>query len=222
MSSLDKTSTEYIYLSGVLDAPRETLAGIMSVFKVGLGAICSRRNLMEIFGSSDFSLDDIIDSKFAIFLVGDALPCINRLESMFINQLYYRVLNKKNKKRINVFLDDFENLYPFADFVNLLNSSRYLNFKLTVFVKSLKELERLYGKEDSEVIRYTFGAIVYLLANDMYTCNEISELCGKNDDNKLLIKPEELKLMKMFEAVVLMPRTLPIKTKLLPDYKMKW
>ena len=37
-----------------------------------------------------------------------------------------------------------------------------------------------------------------------------------------LITVEELKMMNRFEAVILIPRMMPIKTKLLPDYQMNW
>ena len=50
-------------------------------------------------------------------------------------------------------------------------------------------------------------------------------MCG-NQEVKGQVKPlitvEELKVMKQFEAIVLIPRMMPYKTKLLPDYKIDW
>ena len=69
------------------------------------------------------------------------------------------------------------------------------------------------------------GNIIYLLANDMETLQEISALCGQTlTENRIepLITKEELKLLNNFEAIILMPRIYPIKTKLLPDYKIDW
>ena len=40
--------------------------------------------------------------------------------------------------------------------------------------------------------------------------------------NGPLITIEELKLLKPFEAVITIPRMMPIKTMLLPDYKIDW
>ena len=37
-----------------------------------------------------------------------------------------------------------------------------------------------------------------------------------------LISMAELKTLKVFEAIVLTTRMLPLKTKLLPDYKINW
>ena len=69
------------------------------------------------------------------------------------------------------------------------------------------------------------GNIIYLLANDMDTLQEISSLCGQTQTEKgiePLITKEELKLLNNFEAIILIPRVYPIKTKLLPDYKIDW
>ena len=66
------------------------------------------------------------------------------------------------------------------------------------------------------------GCIIYLLSTDIYTQEEISRLCGNKAPGVPLITPEEIKLLNVFEAIVLMPRILPIKTKLLPDYQIPW
>ena len=75
------------------------------------------------------------------------------------------------------------------------------------------------------MLKMVFGNIIYLLANDLETLEEISKLCGKkkvNDNFEPLITVEELKLLDMFEAIILIPRINPIRTKLVPDYQIKW
>ena len=47
-------------------------------------------------------------------------------------------------------------------------------------------------------------------------------MCGNESDKKPLASPEELKMMQHFEAVILIPRVMPFKTKLSPDYKINW
>ena len=66
------------------------------------------------------------------------------------------------------------------------------------------------------------GCIIYLLSNDTYTVEEICKLCGNKAPNTPLITPEELKLLQTFEAIVIMPRILPIRTKLIPDFRIPW
>ena len=50
-------------------------------------------------------------------------------------------------------------------------------------------------------------------------------MCGNTEFNgkiKPLITEEELKILKTFEAIILIPRFMPYKTSLIPDYKIEW
>lgn len=223
LNSLERTSPAYINLSGTLSAPTETRGGIISVFKQIMRLIVSRQNLSSMLSTSDFDIQTLQNEKFALFMIGDVNAFTIRLEPLFVNQLYYSVaLNKKNERKINIILDEFESLCPLENFSSLLNSSRALNMKYTLIIKSLIDLERQYGKENSEILKYTMGCIIYLLSNDTYTVEEICKLCGNKAPNTPLITPEELKLLQTFEAIVIMPRILPIRTKLIPDFRIPW
>jgi hypothetical protein len=68
----------------------------------------------------------------------------------------------------------------------------------------------------------SFGNIIYLLANDIETLQQISKMCGRIDENTRLISEEELKTMNYFEAIIIATRMYPIRTKLLPDYQIDW
>lgn len=223
LNSLERTSPTYINLSGTICAPTETRGGIVSVFKQIMRLIVSRQNLSSMLSSSDFDLQTLQNEKFALFMIGDVDAYTIRLEPLFVNQLYYSAsLNNNNYRRINIIMDEFESLCPLDNFSSLLNSSRALSMKFTIIIKSLIDLERQYGKENSETLKYTMGCIIYLLSNDSYTVEEICKLCGNKAPNTPLVTPEELKLLQIFEAIVIMPRTLPIKTKLIPDYQIPW
>ena len=52
-----------------------------------------------------------------------------------------------------------------------------------------------YGKEESELIKYSCSNIIYLLAKDDYTLEEISKLCGNQNSKSALITKEELKTL---------------------------
>ena len=223
LNSLDRMSPAYINLSGTLLAPTETRGGILSVFKQIMRLIVSRQNLSNLLSTSDYDLTNISTDKVAIFLIGEVNPYTIRLEPLFIDQIHTVISNnKKRDKRLNIILDEFESLAPLYNFSSLLNSSRPLNIKFTLIIKSLIDLERQYGKENTEILKYTMGCIIYLLSTDLYTQEEISKLCGNKSPGVPLITPEEIKLLNVFEAIVLMPRILPIKTKLLPDYQIPW
>ena len=128
-------------------------------------------------------------------------------------------------KLVNVVIDDFENLIPIKDFNNMLTLARGFNIKFTIFIRSILELRNIYGPEGTEILIMVFGNIVYLLANDTETLEDISKLCGNQQTEKgiePLITVEDLKLLNNFEAVILIPRIYPIKSKLLPDYRIDW
>jgi type IV secretory pathway TraG/TraD family ATPase VirD4 len=185
--------------------------------------IVSRQNLSNLLSTSDYDLTNITTDKVAIFLIGEVNAYTIRLEPLFIDQVYSVISNnKKRDKRLNIILDEFETLAPLYNFSSLLNSSRPLNIKFTLIIKSLIDLERQYGKENTEILKYTMGCIIYLLSNDIYTQEEMSKLCGNKAPGVPLITPEEIKLLNVFEAIVLIPRILPVKTKLLPDYQIPW
>lgn len=223
LNNLDRRSPAYINLSGILAAPTETRGGIMSVFKQIMRLIVSRQNLSNMLSTSDFDITEINKEKTAIFLIGEVNAYTIRLEPLFVDQVYTAIQNEgKVEKRLNIILDEFESLAPLYNFSSVLNSSRALNMKFTIIIKSFIDLERQYGKENTEILKYTMGCIMYLLSTDPHTQEEISKLCGNKAPGVPLITPEEIKLLNLFEAVVLMPRTLPIKTKLIPDYQIPW
>ena len=94
----------------------------------------------------------------------------------------------------------------------------------TLMIRGFNDLNNKYGKEQTEILKMCFGNLIYLLSQDISTLQEISDLCGKTCEDgivKPLISIEELKTLKVFEAVILIPRIMPIKTKLLPYYEIQ-
>ena len=79
-----------------------------------------------------------------------------------------------------------------------------------------------YGKDNIEIIKLCFSNIVYLYTNDLYTLEEIQRICGNENENKPLVSIEELKTIEPFNAIFLIPRMMPYKTKLIPDFKIDW
>ena len=80
-------------------------------------------------------------------------------------------------------------------------------------------------KENAEIIKSCFPTVIYLLSQDIYTLEQISKMCGKTeikDKVKPLITEEELKTLKPFESIILIPRQMPYRTTLIPDYKIEW
>ena len=171
-------------------------------------------------------MTNIQKEKTALFIISNNKSTSRRLIPLIIEECYYAAITTNDKtRRLNVVIDDFENLIPIKDFNNMLTLARSSNIKFSIFIRSILELRNTYGKEGTEILKMVFGNIIYLLANDTETLEDISKLCGNKQTEKgiePLITVEELKILNTFEAVILIPRINPIKTKLLPDYQIDW
>ncbi len=222
----DKTSPTYINLSNIILAPNETKGGILSLFIQNMRLFLSREKLLKMLSSSNFDMINIQKDKTALFIISNNKSTSRRLIPLIIEECYYAATYTNDKtRRLNVLIDDFENLIPIKDFDNMLTLARSFNIKFSIFIRSILELRNTYGAEGTEILKMVFGNIVYLLANDTETLEDISKLCGNQQTEKgiePLITVEDLKLLNKFEAVILILRINPIKSKLLPDYQIDW
>ena len=222
VKSLDKQSALYINLNSIVLYPPETKASIIAVFNQNMKLFASRELLSKLLSKTTFNIENIQKEKTAIFIISDSKETSRRLLPLIIDECYQAsILNNNSDRRLNILIDEFEYLFPLNDFTNKLPYARGYNIKFSIYVKSLLELRNNY-KDEYEILKMEFGNIIYLLANDIETLEEISRMCGKKDEHTPLISTSELKLMNNFEAVILIPRLNPIRTKLLPDYKIDW
>lgn len=222
---LDKKSNVYINLSGILNAPNETKGSILSVFSQKIKRFISKENLNQLLSKSDFDIAGIAKQKTIIYVVSGNSSNSERLLPLLISQIYYaKDEYSKKEGKINIIVDDFYGLYPVKNFAKMLNYSRSIYITFTLMIRGFNDLKNKYGKEETEILKMCFGNLVYLLSQDIETLEEISNLCGKTNEDgvlKPLISVEELKTLRVFEAIILIPRIMPIKTKLLPHYEMK-
>ena len=222
---LDKKSSAYINLSGVLNAPPETKGSILAVFSQKIKRFISKENLSKVLSKSDFDIANIGKEKTIIYVVSGNSNNSERLLPLLISQVYYaKDEYSKKEGKINIIVDDFFGLYPIRNFEKILNYSRGIYITFTLMIRGFNDLKNKYGKEETDILKLCFANLVYLLSQDIETLDEISNLCGKTCEEgivKPLISVEELKTLKVFEAIILIPRIMPIKTKLLPYYEMK-
>jgi len=220
INSIDKNSLIYTYLSPVLLAPTETKGSILSVFKQNIRLIISKETLTKVLSTTNIDLENIQREKTALFIISD-LRAGTRLLPLLIDQMCnYIFLNKDNNKRLNILLDEFDNMGPISEFNNILNMSRSYNIKFNVIIKSFLNMYNIYGEKETEIIRMSFGNLIYLMANDIETLRYVSRLCGRKDESSMLITEEELKVLKPFEAIILANRMYPIRTKLIADFNL--
>lgn len=226
LQQLDKNSIIYYNLSGTLKSPNETKGGIISTFNQKIKKYIGLKNLSNMLATSNFDIKEVSNQKTAIFIVSGLTTHSHSLIPLLVSQIITGVDEYGNKeKTLNMILDEFDTMLPIKNFARVITYSRGIRVRFTVVIKSYIDLTNVYGKENTEVIKSCFPTLIYLLSNDIYTLEEISKMCGNTEIGskvKPLITVEELKVMKAFEAIVLIPRMMPYKTSLLPDYKIDW
>ena len=225
LNRLNKNSTIYFNVKGTLTSPRETRGGIIATFNQKIKKYISSTNLSNMLSYSDFDLRNINKEKTAIFVISGLTTYSNSLVPLLVNQCIEAIDIYGEKKKTNIILDEFESMLPILNFSKIINYARSISVNITVVIKSYLDLINTYGKENTEIIKSCFSNIIYLLSSDIYTLEEISKMCGNTEVNgkvKPLITEEELKTLKAFEAIILIPRTMPYKTTLIPDYKIEW
>ncbi len=210
------------FLKVVMSAPTDTKGSIISVFNNSIMCYSYSNKINEFLSESDFNIEDLLNLRVALFIRG----CHNKqyltnLISIFIEELVYVGIVNRNKYVVNVILDDFNDFVPFENLGKILSNVRGVHIGFTLCSTSLHRLSELYGETSLEYILSYFDKIIFLHANDEYTLEYVSKMCGNKNSDERLITPTELKLLKQFEAVVLKNRHLPFKTKLLPFYQYK-
>lgn len=223
LKEIGKGNAIYYNVSGTLTAPSDTRGGIISTFNQKLKKYVTKEKLSQMMSKTDFDISTIAKEKTVVYIVSGCNDYSNNLVPMFIHQVFEAInIYGNDGRKTNILLDEFDELLPIRDFSQVINYSRSVNINFTVAINSYINLLNTYGKDNIEIIKLCFANIVYLYANDIYTLDEICKLCGNQSDNKPLVTPEELKINKNFEAIFLMPRMMPFKNTLTPDYKIDW
>lgn len=219
-NALSDESPAKIFLRVTIKAPTETRGSIYSIFNNSIMFYSYANKITAFLSETDFNIEDLLNEKTALFILGGHKKnYVTNLISLFIEELYYICDKKNNTRRINIILDEFHDFNEIDNFAKLLLDTRSNYIEFTILVNSLRRLNDIYGETSLDYIISYFTRIIYLFANDEFTLEYISNMCGNKNVNEKLISATELKLLKHFEAIVLKNRHLPFKTKLLPFYQ---
>lgn len=222
-------SAAYICANGTINAPSDTKGGILSVFHQKIRVFTSQKNLSKMLSYSSFKMENIgVEPTIVYLIIQDEKSTYHPLASAFIKQCYEVLIENailsggKLKIRTNFILDEFGNLPPIIDMNSIVSAARSRNIRLTLAIQSNKQLESLYSISDSEVIKNNCNNYVYLYGRDLQTLKEISELCGKREEQldfntfeqKPLISTSQLQHLKDGEAIVLTKENYPYRSRL--------
>lgn len=222
IENLDRNGIAYKNISATYLAPYETKASIMSVLNQKLTELLGRKRIVNRLSTDSFDISKIRENKTIIYFTYDDSSLLEaKLYNMFIEQLIYVINNDKIAKPFTFLLDDFDtNPKKIVNFNNKINNLRSSYGQAVIFIKGFDTLTNVYGKEDTEILKYQVHNILYLISNEYNTLKFISDLCGKKNSEELLVSPEGLRRMPYFTALYLKFRTMPYYGKIMPFYQM--
>ena len=178
VKSSGKSTQIYMYLSSIVLAPTETKGSILSVFMQNIKMFATRESLSNLMSETDFDIESIQKEKTVLFIISENKQQTRRLIPLIIDECYRAsVMTNEISRRLNILIDESENLIAIKEFVNMLTAARSYNIKFAVFIKSFLDLKNTYGTENTELLKMALSNIIYLLSTDVETLSEISKLC---------------------------------------------
>lgn len=135
---------------------------------------------------SDFALADVGEGKHAVFIIlPDGKETYNSLASLFVFQQYHALLTKADSiggrlgVRVNFMLEEFGNFTKIPGFTQMITVAGGRGIRFNLVVQSFEQLDDIYGKEQSKVIRDNCDCLVYLRSSSPDTNADISRRLGK-------------------------------------------
>ena len=231
----DPSRPAYVNASGTVFAPEDTKGGVLSTFKQKVKLFSSRDNLSEMLCHSDFEMKEIGRQKTAVFMVvQDEKKTLHPLATIFIKQCYETLIDVAQESggklpyRTNFILDEFANMPPLKDVTTMVTAARSRLIRFTFIIQNYAQLTQVYGKENAETIKGNCN-ITYLISSELQALEELSKLCGevksKEKDKTAstpLVTVSDLQRLQQYETISLRLRTMPFKTKLVPNWQMDW
>ena len=234
-NSKDPSRPAYVNASGTVYSAEDTKQGVLSTFKQKVKLFSSRDNLSEMLSHSDFDMKEIGRQRTAVFMiVQDEKKTLHPLATIFIKQIYETLIDVAQESggklpyRTNFILDEFANMPPLKDVTTMVTAARSRLIRFTFIIQNYAQLTQVYGKENAETIKGNCN-IMYLISSELSALEEISKLCGEKKSKEKdktastpLVTVSDLQRLQQYETISLRLRTMPFKTKLVPNYKMDW
>ncbi|EGT0000236.1 type IV secretory system conjugative DNA transfer family protein [Clostridium perfringens] len=153
--------------------------------------------ISEIIVNNSIDLKDIGfgNKPVAVFLT---TPDFEELSNIFIKQLYYvlakeasRAGTERCKREVIFNLDNFESIYEIENFANIILVCLARGIKFNITIKSLQQLEKVYG-ENYETILNNCGNLIYISSDNDFTNSYVSEgldldLNSFRENNEMII-----------------------------------
>lgn len=204
---------------------------ILSTFnnKVRIGLVTE--DVRHLTGKTTFDWDKLFNQKSAVFMiVNDERSTFHPFVSLFVTQLYLEAVQHARATGgvlnipWDIIWDEFGVSPAVRDLQDYLSTSRSRKIRWHLVVQEYAQIEETYGKNGLNIIRGNIGNIVYLLARNESTLEEVSRAAGStmvwnqeqnNFDRIPLISKDQLAQFPLSQALVLRQRKNPFITKYL-------
>jgi len=222
-----------------------TLASNLQIFRdAGMVRVTSGNTV-------DFSLLADPVTPTAIFLIiPDEKPSRHILASISIKQCYSELIDLSTQydgvlpRRVAFVCDEFGNMPPLQNMGNIVSASLSRNILWHLYIQNFSQLADKYGQETATTIRSNVANLVYILASDLNTNKEISEIMGAGTKEyssftgehgsileaetatthlkgRSLQTPDELFRTGKWELFVMRTRCFTIRSKITPFFELK-
>lgn len=136
--------------------------------------------------TSDYDPKETGNRKRAIFVIlPDEKSTYYSLAALLVSQHYAELVKQSDidggrlNIRVNFILDEFGNFVQIPDFTKKLTVGGGRGIRFDLFLQSLYQLDEIYGKDVSEIIKGNCENWIYLQADDLKTLEEISKKLDK-------------------------------------------
>ena len=221
-----------------------TLASNLRIFRdAGIVRITSGNTV-------DFALlaDEVTPT--AIFLIiPDEKPSRHVLASISVKQCYSELVDLADAndgelhRRVAFVYDEFGNMPPIKDMGNVVSVTLSRNILWNLYIQNFAQMNDKYGQDVANTIRANVANLVYILASDLNTNKEISEIMGAGTKEfasftgehgsileaetttthlkgRSLRTPDELFRTGLWELFIIRTRCFPMQTKITPYYEL--
>lgn len=142
-------------------------------------------HIYALTSGNTINLDDSDNEPFAIFLITrDYEKSDFLIAGMFIDWVYKTLLERaernQTERATHFLLDEFGNIPKIKDFENKIATSRSRNIWFHLIVQSYQQLDLIYGRETSVIIRDNCNAQIFLGSQNRETKEIFSNECGRH------------------------------------------
>lgn len=175
----------YQLLEATINAPSETYSSIASVFSTALMKCTFNEEVSEMLSCSDFSVEDLVNKKTAVFLVSpDESTVYSAVISLIVKSIYARLIDIAYKaggalpRKFNFLLDEFGNMARLPDCGTMLSACRSRGIRFMLCVQDFNQLNSIYSKAEAGTIKANCDVLYYLYSPSVEVRKEISLRCG--------------------------------------------